>query len=336
MIQKDISIKGYKDNSPYRNSPSLMIDSPNGLITMNGVSKRLMAKDLENNDVRILEPNSGLHQFRGNKILEIPLNNSTNMFNRPTDKKLWNEVFTKAKLKMGGYAMPSEIMNKTISDYSRKKGGFIFDTKDRSKLLSFLERQEGGPVINDKPAVMVEEIAGTSFIPQDTSKFNDFKDWASSMLEGNDFENLPGSIKDELLYFRKNEGFRDRLSEDYAKRYMPEVLEHFEAGRKRNNPGTPSEDSESDARAVKTEAPAKIEDFKTRNVSNVRGGVQTKQYGGYTSFGDYSKSKMETPVQTNDMPTYSQGSRIRYKKGGEIKEGVIKSYDPYTRKIELY
>ena len=66
------SIMGYKDNSPYRKRKFLMINSPLGIIDMNNVSIPLQAID-NTGYFKILEPNSGLHQFKGNKIMEKPL-----------------------------------------------------------------------------------------------------------------------------------------------------------------------------------------------------------------------------------------------------------------------
>ena len=63
------SLMGYKDNSPYKNRKSILIDSPNSLITMDGVSVPLFAKD-ETGYSKLLMPNSGTHQFKGTKIME--------------------------------------------------------------------------------------------------------------------------------------------------------------------------------------------------------------------------------------------------------------------------
>jgi len=63
---------GYKDNSPYRNAPSLMIDSPNGTITMDGVSKDLIGID-EYGNRKVMKANSGEYRFKGSKVKEIPI-----------------------------------------------------------------------------------------------------------------------------------------------------------------------------------------------------------------------------------------------------------------------
>lgn len=68
-----VSSMGYKDNSPYNSAKQLPIYSSSGAITMNGVSKPLMVKDVDNNEVRYLKPNSGVHQFKGQNFIEKPV-----------------------------------------------------------------------------------------------------------------------------------------------------------------------------------------------------------------------------------------------------------------------
>lgn len=67
-----ISEMGYKDNSPYKNASSLMINSPDGLITMNGVSKDLIGID-EYGNKQYMKANSGNYKFKGKKIKEYPV-----------------------------------------------------------------------------------------------------------------------------------------------------------------------------------------------------------------------------------------------------------------------
>jgi len=62
---------GYKDNSPYRSLPFQTINSNS--ITMDGVSQPLLAI-ADNGERRVLQPNSGLHNFKGaNSVLEVPM-----------------------------------------------------------------------------------------------------------------------------------------------------------------------------------------------------------------------------------------------------------------------
>lgn len=69
------SILGYKDVSPYRNADSLLINSPTGEITMNGVSKDLIGID-EYGNKQYMKANSGKYKFKGRKITEIPVHQS--------------------------------------------------------------------------------------------------------------------------------------------------------------------------------------------------------------------------------------------------------------------
>lgn len=78
----DISIKGYKDTSPYKDASKLNINSPNGLITMNGVSKDLIGID-EYGNQQYMKANSGNYQFQGKNITEIPVKQYGGRFKKP-------------------------------------------------------------------------------------------------------------------------------------------------------------------------------------------------------------------------------------------------------------
>lgn len=67
-----ISKMGYRDDSPYRGRKSITIDTPEGLIDMSNTGIPLMAED-ETGYTKILEPYSGMHQFSGSKVKEMPL-----------------------------------------------------------------------------------------------------------------------------------------------------------------------------------------------------------------------------------------------------------------------
>ena len=58
---------GYRDDSPFRNEPSIDIHTPNGVIDMSSTGIPLMANG------RILPPYSGQHQFDSNVVRETPL-----------------------------------------------------------------------------------------------------------------------------------------------------------------------------------------------------------------------------------------------------------------------
>jgi hypothetical protein len=67
----DISQKGYRDNSPYKNAPYLPIKSKNKTIDMSETGQTLIGID-ENGYRKEMPPYSGLHKFTGKNILEIP------------------------------------------------------------------------------------------------------------------------------------------------------------------------------------------------------------------------------------------------------------------------
>jgi len=67
--QRGVSQLGYRDDSPYRSSPSLMIHSPLGLIDMSHTGIPLMAQD-ETGFSKVLPPYSGMHRFPGSAVRE--------------------------------------------------------------------------------------------------------------------------------------------------------------------------------------------------------------------------------------------------------------------------
>lgn len=108
----DKSKQGYKDNSPYKNNKSNDIESPTGKITMDNVSVPLIVKDLDYNEQRILKPNSGVHQFKGNRFRETKLysfneykkggylkdkNTYVTKEGKETRRGLWTNVYLKNK-----------------------------------------------------------------------------------------------------------------------------------------------------------------------------------------------------------------------------------------------
>lgn len=63
-IVDDVSMKGYSDNSPYRNRKSIDIHSPNGLIDMSETGMPILANG------KFLPPYSGMHQFKPGVVRE--------------------------------------------------------------------------------------------------------------------------------------------------------------------------------------------------------------------------------------------------------------------------
>jgi hypothetical protein len=71
-LEEDISKQGYKADSPYKDQPQLIINSNSGKITMDNV---LIPLSIESNlgEKKVLQPNSGVHQFNGTYFKETPL-----------------------------------------------------------------------------------------------------------------------------------------------------------------------------------------------------------------------------------------------------------------------
>lgn len=63
-IVDDVSMKGYSDNSPYRDRKSIDIHSPNGLIDMSETGMPILANG------KFLSPYSGMHQFEPGVVRE--------------------------------------------------------------------------------------------------------------------------------------------------------------------------------------------------------------------------------------------------------------------------
>ena len=99
-IEQDISRQGYKDNSPYKNAEELIINSPSGKITMDGVGKSLMVES-NTGQQTILPRNSGTHQLQGTQFKEKPImqdgGNKPNIYSEKTIKetKEWFNSLTK-------------------------------------------------------------------------------------------------------------------------------------------------------------------------------------------------------------------------------------------------
>ncbi len=69
---KSISQLGYSKGSPYRSRDFINIHTPEGLIDMTNTDIPLIATD-ETGYTKLLQPYSGMHQFRGTKVKEVPM-----------------------------------------------------------------------------------------------------------------------------------------------------------------------------------------------------------------------------------------------------------------------
>lgn len=80
----DISKMGYKDNSPYKDSSTLEIQSPS--ITMRGVSKKIIGID-DNGKIQIMYPEKDYYYPNTDKVTEIPFKQKGGQINGNMKKK---------------------------------------------------------------------------------------------------------------------------------------------------------------------------------------------------------------------------------------------------------
>ena len=101
-----VSQMGYRDDSPYRNSPSLDIHTPTGQIDMSETGVPILANG------RVLPPYSGTHQFKPGVVKEIRMAQTGGSVNPPIithdprqvkayQDSLYNYQFSQDKLKSG-------------------------------------------------------------------------------------------------------------------------------------------------------------------------------------------------------------------------------------------
>jgi hypothetical protein len=69
-FQKHVNKMGYKKNSPYKNISSLLITS--NILTTEDMAFPILAVS-DQGDTKILQPNTGMHKFKGNKVREYKL-----------------------------------------------------------------------------------------------------------------------------------------------------------------------------------------------------------------------------------------------------------------------
>ena len=153
-----VSTMGYRDDSPFRNSESLNIYSPEGVIDMSNVSKPIMANG------QYLKPNSGLNQVPPSSsgyVKETPMmlkyggylknkNTYVTKDGRETKRGLWANVALKKKRenrKENGGPVP------IIPMYYEDSGTPIYrDTTDAPPNVY----QKGGPMVSKDPTKPVK------------------------------------------------------------------------------------------------------------------------------------------------------------------------------------
>lgn len=263
-----ISKLGYKNNSPFKDYNKLNINSPNGIINMDNVDKRLLGIGNNTGEIKILEPNSGDYKFNDTSITEIPMDNSN--LPLPSNNKLWKTVFNKTKLKYGGILEKNHLINYAHDEYIKKKGGYLLDREQLSKY------QEGGEIspINN---IKVTDDNLTSWI------FN---------LKNSKSE-IPDSVKDELKIFAGDDKSLSSLDIDFIRTAMPNTYKLY------NSPDYKNKINEK-PNLMKNggEIPLIINDF-VKNNTSLKSGI---------------------------LPN----TKVKYRKGGVIRTGIVKGYNPET------
>jgi hypothetical protein len=125
-----ISELGYKDNSPYNTAPSLDIHSPEGLITMQGVSKPLIGIGLESGQRQLMMPGQE-YKFDDTQIREMPLD------------ELSFQQFKKGGFKLNP-AHKGDCTPMTKSTCTGKKRQFAINAKNH-----FKKKEEGGFILQE-------------------------------------------------------------------------------------------------------------------------------------------------------------------------------------------
>lgn len=121
-----ISELGYNDNSPYINSSYLDINTPNGTIDMSNTGMYLQATD-NTGYSKILKPYSGTHQFKGNKVREVPLKKVS--YQRGGDTN--GDLYEAQKYLAESYDKGEIISDRGFSDYEQAfPESDYFDYKD--------------------------------------------------------------------------------------------------------------------------------------------------------------------------------------------------------------
>ena len=274
---------------------------------MDNVRKPLVVKDLQFGETRVLQPNSGNHFFRGTKMLETPYNNQKDNLTKDSMYNLNNKGWT------GSFR--GEVQQ-------RKNGGWLFnELNGDGKLLPYLKRQEGGMTETR------EDTLGEDYGAADdtSSESEDFGSKVQNIMANLEQSAIPPSIKSELEFFKANPEHQGKLTEDYIKKYIPAFYQYLRPASKPKTQGANTEPAKPGPTAV-------ISDFETRQDPQF-------QYGGYTSAAGFNNARQLQAQQATSSPpkvNYETGTRIMYRSGGQIKEGVVEHYDPISGEIKLY
>jgi len=142
-IENDfVSLYGYKRYSPFLKEDMLMINTPNGKITMKDVDFPIIGIDNQG-EAKIMMPEKE-YNFRGNKVLEIPLKGKMQQggLNRMQSFDKTQLSFDEIKEDMRNRILSLNAMRKEMPAY--RKGGKI------KTLNNYIKRYASGGLIDGK------------------------------------------------------------------------------------------------------------------------------------------------------------------------------------------
>lgn len=279
-----VSKYGYKRYSPFKHSPSLKINTPNGRITMDQVDVPLLALGVNSKEVKVLPPNSGEHQFLDTEIIEKPLT-----------------------------TMPN-----------RRFGGIFPWTKN-----GFINKFQSGGYTN--------ATTGEQVVIDDT-----LNSWLSQMKFSSQYDKLPESVKKELRMFANNNEDINNLDVNFIRMAMPETYNLYSSNRGVDGVNIVTQ-SETGLDEIQTDTGVQDASYvPVPDVEPMINNPENFQKGGYvggdgfkhpSSIGQYPLTSSTTlPIRAVLPPN----TKIKYRNGGMITEGIVKSYNPSTGKYTLY
>ena len=147
-IEKDfVSLYGYKRYSPFLKEEKLMINTPDGAITMKDVDFPILGIS-SNGEAKIMIPEKE-YKFKGNRVLEIPIKNIQQGGLNETEpsfdeikEDMRNRILALSKMRREMPAYKSGGRIKTLSNYIKKyASGGLIDGKTPDEYLDKTNKQ---------------------------------------------------------------------------------------------------------------------------------------------------------------------------------------------------
>ncbi len=177
---KDVSMYGYRDDSPFRDSPSLNIFTKDGTIDMSNTGIPILANN------RFLPPYSGTHQFDTKMVHEIPLAQKGRQVVH-TDKAAYDKAY---KAEMDSAYLYKHPISIDYSDVNYdKKNSLVNPNKYKQKGISPISWDRSGDefsAIYKKPLIhnVYEELV-VKPVKEQPKKVEAKKDYATRNVDFN-------------------------------------------------------------------------------------------------------------------------------------------------------